>query len=796
VSLGFAAILLGLSVDYAMVLYQEAVSAPHLNARQIRHLLWPSIFWAAFTTASAFCMLTLAGLPGLAQLGSLVATGILLAAVVMMFGFLPVVLRHRVEGRPAAAEAETGAKNPRTPGGTLTLTAIIALAALGIFAWKGWQVEHGTKPLEPRNSAAHNALEELDREMNRQGEPLMLLASGDTAGDVARRLETIEERLQQAKSAGHIRNYSLPTDLWPHPHRAQPNVQAAEALFTRMDQMRTAVEEAGFKPEAMALTESVLSFWKSHADSTGAIWPTNQSSRWILKRAAAQIGDQWLAAGMALAPTNAVLPPALTRLHAEDPQIWVTGWPRLSESLLKHVEHRMVWLVIAMAALVTGCLWLAFRRWSDVVLSFAVMGFSFLVLLAVMGLAGWKWNLMSMTAIPLLLGAGVDYTIHIQSALRRRCGDIRGVRKVTGRAVMLCAATTAFGFGSNAFSSNAGLAALGAVCAVGIAITFASAVLLLPAWWVFFHRNELNADEDQPRSNTHEPSTFYRAGLWNAGRTVVRLLPEGVCNWIGRRAASFYGRAHPRRREVVEQNLLPVLDGNQAAAREATRRLYANFGMKIAQLLRCEAGCANGIGGGQWSGWELLSAAIASKRGVLLVTPHLGDWELGGYLLAKRGVRLLVLTQPEPGNGFTELRQQSRARWGIETLVVGQDAFAFVEIIKRLQEGAVVALLLDRPPAPTAVSVELFERPFKASIAAAELARATGCAVLPVYVVHLDRGTEARVLPEIDYDRRALGDRDARRQLTQRIMRAFEPVIKQHADQWYHFVPVWPAKEN
>ena len=51
-------------------------------------------------------------------------------------------------------------------------------------------------------------------------------------------------------------------------------------------------------------------------------------------------------------------------------------------------------------------------------------------------------------------------------------------------------------------------------------------------------------------------------------------------------------------------------------------------------------------------------------------------------------------------------------------MVIGEDAFAVVEIIKRLQEGATVALLLDRPPPSSAVDVNLFGRPFKASVAA------------------------------------------------------------------------------
>jgi len=93
--------------------------------------------------------------------------------------------------------------------------------------------------------------------------------------------------------------------------------------------------------------------------------------------------------------------------------------------------------------------------------------------------------------------------------------------------------------------------------------------------------------------------------------------------------------------------------------------------------------------------------------------------------------------------------------------------------------------------------VELFGRPFEASVAAAELARASGCALLPVYVPHKGRGRgyAAHMLPAIEYDRGALRQREARQKLTQEIMRAFEAPIREHLDQWYHFVPIWPSVE-
>ena len=84
ISLGFAAVLLGLAVDYAVVHYQEALAHPQMSVPEIRRAIAPSILWAAITTISAFLVLNLAGLPGLAQLGPLVAIGIALAALVMV----------------------------------------------------------------------------------------------------------------------------------------------------------------------------------------------------------------------------------------------------------------------------------------------------------------------------------------------------------------------------------------------------------------------------------------------------------------------------------------------------------------------------------------------------------------------------------------------------------------------------------------------------------------------------------------------------------------------------------------
>jgi KDO2-lipid IV(A) lauroyltransferase len=257
-------------------------------------------------------------------------------------------------------------------------------------------------------------------------------------------------------------------------------------------------------------------------------------------------------------------------------------------------------------------------------------------------------------------------------------------------------------------------------------------------------------------------------------------------------AAQFHFWLRPRRCDVVINNLLPACAGQRGLAKQTARRLYRNFALKLLDLWRVESGLPLHSRLAPTGELKLLESALGRGRGVVLVTVHLGNWELGGLLLAQLGLKLTVLTLAEPDDKLTELRAASRARLGIDTVVIGHDGFEFVEVIKRLQEGGTVAILLDRPRERNSANVQLFGQPFAASAAAAELARAAGCAVIGVDIVREGPGYVARILPEVQYEHRSLGSAEGRRLLTQEILQRFEPEIRTHLDQWYQFVPVWP----
>jgi uncharacterized protein len=799
ISMGFAAILLGLAVDYAVVHYQEALAQPELSIPEIRRAVAPSIFWAAVTTISAFLVLNFGGLPGLAQLGSLVGIGVTISACVMIFAFLPPLFPQRMQPQPNRAETKI-ANVSVPPLNPIRAKIIFAATAIFIFScatilFSGLpKMDKTANAFRPRDSQADATLEAIKQNLNQKREPLWLVISGRDENEVARRLDAVLPALNAAVSNQTLSSFTLPNALWPRPEFQAVNRVNARQLVAQMELFRATALTNGFSETALGLTKSILETWQHAAATTNVFWPTNPLCTWIFEKLSVREPQNFFAVGF-LYPSPEATKDSFARLDAQLPRegVRLSGWELLGGAVLTAVQKNLWKLLLPMAGLILLSLGLAFRRSAEIFFSIGILLLSGLGLLAVMKLCGWSWNLFNLMALPLILGTGVDYSIFMQLALRRHGGDLKLAHQSVGRALLLCGGTAIAGFGSLGLSSNAGMSSLGRVCAIGIGFNLLISVFLLPVWWKI-----VSGDKKLKSSGTtiSGPSQFYSTFIWRAGLALGGFIPAPVFTLFARLLAAIYWRLAARRKEIVIQNLLPVLNGDRREAARIGRELITEFFLKITDLWRYESGVAFESWLGEWNGWKHFTAAHARGKGILLVTPHLGNWEFGGAFLVEHGYKLLVLTQPEPDQKLTELRQRSRALRGVETLVVGEDAFAFIEIIRRLQAGATVALLVDRPPEKTAVNVNLFGHPFPASIAAAELARASGCAIVPVYIVRQADGHLAHILPEITYDRAAIGNRDARLQLTQEILRAFEPAIRQHLNQWFHFVPVWPDEKS
>jgi len=284
----------------------------------------------------------------------------------------------------------------------------------------------------------------------------------------------------------------------------------------------------------------------------------------------------------------------------------------------------------------------------------------------------------------------------------------------------------------------------------------------------------------------------YNLRAFKLALAVARLLPRAVAHRV---AAELAKRVYHRQgcaRDALRQNLAAV----SGATGETLDRLCAanvtNFARMLADYFHCAAGGTAKRLLEHWEGIEHLEMARAAGRGVILVTAHLGNWELGGVLLALRGFPMNVVTLEEPTSELTRWRDAYRRQVGIRTNAVGPGHdFAFVEMIRTLRAGEIVAMLVDRPYAGSGVAVEFFGRTAEFSTAPALLWQHTGAAIVPAFVLHNENGRyTAFAQAPLEFTKTS----DARADLaanTQLLATHFEHVIRKHPDQWFNYVPIW-----
>lgn len=197
---------------------------------------------------------------------------------------------------------------------------------------------------------------------------------------------------------------------------------------------------------------------------------------------------------------------------------------------------------------------------------------------------------------------------------------------------------------------------------------------------------------------------------------------------------------------------------------------------------------------GRKSDSKPMDDALAAGTGAILVSPHLGNWELGGVGLADLGYPVNVLTFREPDERFNSERERMRAERGIRFIYVDRDdssPLAIIEAVNALRRNEVLAILGDRDGSSNTVRMNFFGRPTNIPAGAAYLALASGAPVIPVFVV-LEQGRYATIMEEPIFFKGGRGEHaDTIRTGMEKLLAVFERYIRAYPDQWYNYYDFW-----
>jgi len=195
-----------------------------------------------------------------------------------------------------------------------------------------------------------------------------------------------------------------------------------------------------------------------------------------------------------------------------------------------------------------------------------------------------------------------------------------------------------------------------------------------------------------------KPTTLQHRLEYAAIRVLVFALsrmPFGAGSQVGAWLGRLGYRLGIRARVVETQIGFAFPDLDAAAVKALARASYENLGRTSLEAALMEQRTPADLLAlfDRVDGWEHIDDALSAGRGALLVTGHLGNWELGGSYIAARGVRVDAIARHMSNRVFERYLTRVRERFGVHVVF---DEKAVRQTPRSVRENRIVGFLADQ----------------------------------------------------------------------------------------------------
>ena len=272
-------------------------------------------------------------------------------------------------------------------------------------------------------------------------------------------------------------------------------------------------------------------------------------------------------------------------------------------------------------------------------------------------------------------------------------------------------------------------------------------------------------------------------------QTGVRL--GGYLGWM---SFYFFGRERQRALKHIQLALEDTYQPKQR--RQIIKISFQNLGKNLLEVLYLSRLTPTEIDRMvSVEGENYLKDAYSRGRGIIFITGHIGCWEMGATLLAKRYRPTVILAAPIYDPHLEEVMVRIRRTHGIETIVRGQSN-ALRRLLATLQEGGVVVLAIDQDTRVDGVFVPFFGREAYTPAGPATLALRTGAALVIGFSLRQWDGRH-KVMIQAPLDLIRTGDHKADiKANTARFTGVIEQFIRDYPDQWVWMHERWKTVKS
>jgi predicted RND superfamily exporter protein len=157
------------------------------------------------------------------------------------------------------------------------------------------------------------------------------------------------------------------------------------------------------------------------------------------------------------------------------------GMPALMLEIIELIRTDIINIVGFCIGVIFIFLIITFKKIKIALITLIPLLTSLYLTLVSMELFNIDLNIFSIIAFPIILGIGIDSSIHLEHRIIENKESIPYIIEHTGKAVILTSVTTILGFGSLSFSSHQGISSIGLTVVLGMSISLINSLTLLPA---------------------------------------------------------------------------------------------------------------------------------------------------------------------------------------------------------------------------------------------------------------------------------------------------------------------------
>ncbi len=275
---------------------------------------------------------------------------------------------------------------------------------------------------------------------------------------------------------------------------------------------------------------------------------------------------------------------------------------------------------------------------------------------------------------------------------------------------------------------------------------------------------------------------------------VFRILPDAANRRLGRWIGLAGFRLSTRRREIALNNLKHAMGEELSSHQLETlaRESFANLGIGLAEFFKFPSLDAEKLAElVEFTGEKNLKSALLEGKGVLVLSAHLGNWDLLAASLAAKGFPISLITKVSRSSALNSVWMGYREAAGIKIFI---SSGSMGGILRQLKSGGIVGFVLDQNALrEDGVFVPFFGKAACTLSSLAILARRTGAPVIPVYTFR--EGGRHRVIVQGPIVTPDIEDRDLDvLKRTEAYSSWTEKVIREHPEQWTWLHDRWKTR--